>query len=259
MVEFAITANYTLVNSVQVKFPSKLVVNNLCFVDPTTTLDILSMEFDGTDIYKIQVVPANTSKILKFVCDQVITGAIGAVSTFEVHMWETYADTLTNTPDHLIQKNDALDPGIILIVDPNLPHPHYFEWVYDSYWADYQPETQSQYGPLRFTYISTAAMTAAGTFTVEVTLDDMTKLVPFPNSDLLSGWTDVEETELFCEIDNIEHSCTYNSGQNKITIVISTDVAAGEHFYKISHKGVLDKTKGGFHMGSDYLETKIQV
>jgi len=102
-------------------------------------------------------------------------------------------------------------------------------------------------------------MTAAGSYTVEVVLDDMTKLVPFPTVDKLSGWTDVEETELFCEIDTIEHACTYNSGQNKVTIDIKTDVSAAEHFYKISHKGVLDKTKGGFHLGSDNFALSIQV
>ena len=144
MIDIAITSNFTLVNSVEVKFPAELIVSDLCFVDPTTTLDILSMEFDGgTDIYKIQVVPANTSQTLKFICDQVLTGTAGAVSSFEVYLWETYSDTLANTPDHLISKNTALNPSITLIVDPNLPHLDYFEWVYDNYWADYQAETQS--------------------------------------------------------------------------------------------------------------------
>ena len=101
-------------------------------------------------------------------------------------------------------------------------------------------------------------MTAIGSYSVKITLDQ-TKLVPFATADLLTTWTDVAETELFCEIDNIEHSCTYNSGQNTITIVISTDVPAAEHFYKISHKGVLDKTKGGFHLGSDSIQISIQV
>jgi len=100
-------------------------------------------------------------------------------------------------------------------------------------------------------------MTASGSYTLEITLDDMTELVPFDTSDLLSGWTDAAETELFCEIDVVEHACSYNSGQNKISITIQSDVLAGEHFYKISHKGVLDQTKGGFHMGANYLETRI--